>query len=113
MSKHQKKLEEVQKLFGELGQTLPDATQAFGGFLQNASKSGELSAKIKEIIAVSLSVATHCEWCIPYHVKNALDLGATRTEILEACMVAVTMGGGPSLMSIIPVIEAIDEFSTK
>ncbi|MHA1745097.1 MAG: hypothetical protein ACTSWW_03790 [Promethearchaeota archaeon] len=40
-------------------------------------------------------------------------MGATRTEILEACMVAVSMGGGPSLMSTIPVIEAIDEFFTK
>jgi len=77
LSKQQKKLEEIQSLFAELGQTLPDTTQSFGGFLQNTSKSGALSGKMKEVIAISLSVATQCEWCIPYHTKNVLDLGAT------------------------------------
>ena len=36
-----------------------------------------------ELIALALSIAARCEWCISYHVKSALDAGATKKELME------------------------------
>ena len=67
--------------------------------------------KVKELIAVALSVNAHCPWCISYHVNEALKAGATPDEIREAAWVAVLMGGGPNLSYMILVEKALKEFT--
>ncbi len=111
MSYMKKKLEEVNKTVEKAMGEYPREAGAFMRFLKTAEKKGALEAKTKEIISVALSVACRCEWCIAFHVKNALEAGASKDEIMEACFVAVIMCGGPALMYMKPVIDAIDEFS--
>jgi AhpD family alkylhydroperoxidase len=105
------KLEEVMDTVQKFIKENPDEGKAFMGFIEKAEAKGDLDVKTKELIAIALSVAEHCEWCIAFHVKNAIEAGATRGEIMDACVVAVVMGGGPSLMYLKPVMDAIDEFS--
>lgn len=81
----------------------------FWEFYESKQKDGALSAKFKELIGVALSVKAQCERCIVWHVKNAIDLGATRQEILEACEVAVVMSGGPGLMYLEDVQRALKD----
>jgi alkylhydroperoxidase/carboxymuconolactone decarboxylase family protein YurZ len=49
--------------------------------------------------------------CIVVHVKNAVNAGANKQEILEAAWVAVMMGGGPALSYIQCVLKALEDFS--
>ena len=52
-----------------------------------------------------------CEYCINIHVKNALEEGASREEILEAASVAVAYGGSPSMAYVATsVMKALDAF---
>lgn len=106
-----RKLNEVMATVQRAMKENPKEAKAFMEFLEKAEGKGALDVKTKELMSVALSVAEHCEWCIAFHVKNAIEAGATREEIMEACFVAVLMGGGPSLMYIKPVMDAIDEFS--
>ncbi|MHA1777136.1 MAG: carboxymuconolactone decarboxylase family protein [Promethearchaeia archaeon] len=92
-----------------LGQIDPEWMQSFGKFMRLSKKSGALSAKFKEIIGIAISVKAQCERCIVWHVKNAVDLGATRQEIIEACEVVVLMSGGPGLMYFEDVIRSLDD----
>ena len=46
---------------------------------------------------------------MPYYVNKALEAGATVEEILEASMVALKMGGGPGLMHITWVLDALKD----
>lgn len=103
-------LREVKKSLGHLGKEYPNFMRAFGGFMGEAEKGGALSHKTKELISIALSVACKCKWCIAYHVKNALDAGATKDEILETCFVAALMGGGPALMYAQLVVKALQDF---
>ena len=41
-------------------------------------------------------------------MKGAFDLGASKEEIIESAHVAVVLGGGPSLMYMKDVYDAID-----
>ena len=83
---------------------------AFIESMHAVGKDGALSAKFKQILATALSVQQQCEWCIVYHTKKAMDLGATDDELLEACMMTGMMAGGPAFMHSRLVFETIDEY---
>ena len=73
-----------------------DAYKAFSSLHEAALEDGALSRKLKEIMAVSIAIVTHCEGCIAWHVAGAVKAGATRDEVAEAISVAILMGGGPA-----------------
>ncbi|MFN0132875.1 MAG: carboxymuconolactone decarboxylase family protein [Phycisphaerales bacterium] len=83
----------------------PDLGKAFAPFFQTLMKDGALSVKHKELIALGIAVATHCEPCIYAHVEKCFKHGATAAEIMEAAGVGVVMGGGPAYIYT-PVVAA-------
>lgn len=89
----------------------PEVLQAFGELGRAATAAGALDAKTKELIALALGVAAHCDACIGFHVQALVRLGASRQEIDEALAVATYMGGGPSLMYAANAIAAFLELS--
>lgn len=93
-----------------LGDVHPNAMKGFQDFMGAAKADGALSTKVKELIGIALSIAHRCKFCVAWHVKHALDKGATREEIIEASMVAGTLGGGPALMFTKYVFKALEDF---
>ena len=61
----------------------PEVMKAFSAIAQAALAPKALDAKTKELVALGISVAIRCDDCIAFHVKGALDQGATRDEVLE------------------------------
>ena len=104
-------LKEVHDIVGKMGEEYPKLAGPFMVFLRRVEEQGVLDTKTKELISIALSVACKCKWCIAFHTKNALDAGATKDEIVEACYVAILMAGGPAFMYTRLVLEAIDEFT--
>lgn len=87
----------------------PDVLKAFGALAEAATRDGALTRKTKELIALALGVAGHCDACLGFHLKTLTKLGATRAEVEEALGVAVYMGGGPSLMVAADALAAFEE----
>lgn len=73
--------------------------QSFVSVEQNTYKDGNLTKLQKELIAIGISVVIDCESCMEWHIKQALDDGATEDEILEAIEVGIEMAGGPATAS--------------
>lgn len=88
---------------------VPDIMKGFGSMAQAATRDGALDKKTKELIALALGVAAHCDACIGFHVDSLIKLGVTRGEIEEALGMAVYMGGGPSLMYAAEALGAYEE----
>lgn len=38
---------------------------------------------VKELMALAIRIAVHCEGCVTYHMHDALGAGATPQEIAE------------------------------
>src|ERR1700752_1838154 len=76
----------------------PEVMKAFSSLAQAATASKALDAKTKELIALGIAVAVRCDDCIAFHVKAALEQGASRAEVTEALGMAIYMGAGPSVM---------------
>ncbi len=110
MARMQDKLNDVASLTSRLQKDYPMETNAFFGFLKRAEAGPALGLREKELINVGLAVAAQCEWCIAFHVQQAVAAGAIRDEIVEAGFMAVIMHGGPAFMYMTPLFEALDEF---
>jgi AhpD family alkylhydroperoxidase len=94
-----------------LRKDIPEVMQGFSALAAAATKDGALDKKTKELIALALGVAAHCDACIGFHVQALVKLGASKAEIEEALGMAVYMGGGPSLMYSANALAAFEEFS--
>ncbi len=104
-------LENVQDWMETFGEKSPESMESFKSLMEAIEEEKVLSGKDKELIAVAISITQQCEWCIAFHVKNALEAGAKQEEIIEAAWVAVLMGGGPALMHAGLVLETLDELA--
>lgn len=105
MDTARQKLDQVAKLTRRLKKEYPVETRSFLQFLEKAERGKALDLHIKELINVSLAVAAQYEWCITFHVKQAVRAGAKRDEIIEAGFMAVIMHGGPAYMDTRSVID--------
>ena len=104
------RLKDVAELTAKLKKKYPSEINAFMTFVEKAESGPALTSREKELINVALSIAGQCEWCIAVHVKHAVAAGATRDEIVEAGFMAVVMHGGPALMFMTLLFQALDEF---
>jgi AhpD family alkylhydroperoxidase len=102
---------EINRGILKLRRGAPDAMAGFSAMAKGALKAGALSELQKELIALAIGVAVHCDGCIGFHAKSLVRLGATREQLMEALAVAVYMGGGPSLMYAAEAVHAYDEFA--
>jgi AhpD family alkylhydroperoxidase len=94
----------------ELGADLPGVMAGFSALHEAAMGPGELDTRTKELIALGIAITIRCQGCIAFHVKDALDAGATPAEIEETIGVAICMGGGPSIVYGVEAAEALTQF---
>jgi len=106
-------IRQVQLSLAKLEQDYPKQRNAFRELTKSIESPGALDTKYKELIAVALSIAEQCHWCIASHVQGALAHGATKEEIMEASWVAVQMGGGPALVHLQLVQKALEDLTTQ
>ncbi|MGY8636784.1 carboxymuconolactone decarboxylase family protein [Bradyrhizobium sp. 14AA] len=97
----------------KLRSDIPDTMKGFSVLAQAATRDGALDKKTKELIALALGVAAHCDGCIGFHTEALVKLGATREELEEALGMTVYMGGGPSLMYAADAIAAFEQFQQQ
>lgn len=96
---------------GTLAETNQENVDAFMGLLGTTYEPKALDLKAKELISVAIGCYNRCEYCIVYHSYKAFEAGATKEEILEAAMVSVAFGGGPSMAYSVTLLkDCINEF---
>jgi AhpD family alkylhydroperoxidase len=104
---------ELTSLVKQVRSAIPDTTKGFSALAQAALQPKALDTKTKELIALAIAIATHCDACIAFHAESAVKLGATRDEVMETLGMAIYMGAGPSLMYAAQAMEAYDQFVEK
>jgi AhpD family alkylhydroperoxidase len=101
----------VSKSLVKLRADTPDIMKGFSALAEAATRDGGLTRKTKELIALALGVAGHCDACLGFHLQTLIKVGATRVEVEEALGVAIYMAGGPSLMYAADALAAFEELS--
>ena len=96
---------------GLMREAAPEAVKAFGALSLAATAQKALDPKTKELMALAISIAIHCEGCVAYHTRAAHKHGATRQELAETVALALYMGGGPAAVYGAQAVRAYDEFA--
>ena len=102
---NQKDIVKIEKIIAdrkEAHQYYSERSPVYNSFIQMeqaAFTTGHLDKKYKEMIAIGISIRINCESCLEWHIKQALDNGAIKEEIIEAIEVGIEMGGGPATVS--------------
>jgi AhpD family alkylhydroperoxidase len=91
----QKDRKEAHKFFSEKSKVY----RIFVEMEQKTFEDGSLPKKYKELIAIGISLVNSCESCLEWHIKQALDAGATLEEVIEALEVGFEMGIGPTTVT--------------
>ena len=103
----------VEERLTQFGREMPGPMSGFARLHKKAVEDGALSAKVKELMALAISIAVGCEGCIAYHTHDAIQAGATRPELLETISVGVMMAGGPGTIYAAHALDAVDQFLTE
>ena len=96
---------------GLLQKGAPETMKAFGALSTAATASKVIDTKTKELMALAIGIAVHCDGCVAYHTKMAHQHGASREEVAETAALAVYMGGGPAAVYGADALRAYDQFA--
>ncbi|GAB6178669.1 hypothetical protein JCM16814_35610 [Desulfobaculum senezii] len=89
-----------------------DAGNVFPKYLEFTKEISQFSSidhKTQELIHVACSMMSQCEMCISLHIQGAASNGATKEEIMQAAMLAISMGGSPKVMYMKYVFEELED----
>jgi len=106
----QKTLSQFNEAMVDIRKTIPKQYDAFMKEKEVLTQSGKVPEKTKWLLLLVASVAQRCPVCIPRAVKHCLEAGWSKEEMLEACMVAVLVGGSSAMTYVTLVDKAIGQF---
>lgn len=100
----------VYPMYEFLAREDPEYAEAFYGIMKQWRKAGEIPAKYRELMILMGSCVKMQEMAIRTHMKRALQLGATKQEVLELCEMVLISGGGVAfVMSLRVLMELTGE----
>lgn len=70
---------------------------------------GALDVKSKELLGLVASLVLRCDDCVSYHIGQAVEVGASRDEIIETMSVGLTVGGTIVIPHMRRALEFLDE----
>lgn len=95
--------------FEKYRELMPEVAEAYDALPAEVFKDRALSGKTKRLMALTGALVHGCTACILFQTEKAIDLGADREEILEACAVAISLGGTMAAGETIKVIQLLKE----
>ena len=101
----------LRDLVAELGREAPGPMSGFARLHASRVTDGELAPKVKELMALAIALANHCEDCIVYNVQDAHAAGASRKSVADTFGVALLLGRAPPAVYGAQALEAAGEFA--
>ncbi len=86
------------KKFGDIAEFEPNLAKKFFDWYGDTFKEGALSQREKSLIALAVSHAVKCPYCIDAYTEDALQKGASESMMMEAVHVAGAISGGAVLV---------------
>lgn len=86
------------KKFGSIAEFQENLAGKFFGYYNEVFAEGELTAREKSLIALAVSHAVQCPYCIDAYSNDAFEKGWSESQMMEAVHVACAIRGGASLV---------------
>ncbi len=110
MDKHYYNSDDLAK-FGKVTEFQPELGKKFFSWYNEVFKDGALTAREKSLIALAVSHALQCPYCIHAYTEDLLEKGASEAEMMEAVHVASAIKGGSALVHGVQMMERVKGLS--
>lgn len=88
----------------------PEHIEAWQNFSKTVFKKGVIPESTKHLIAIAVAHVTQCPYCIRSHTKQALRMGVSKEEIVEATWVAAEMRAGAAIAHAALAVDEIVKY---
>jgi len=99
------------KKFGDVGEFQKELADKFFDYYNTVFADSALSAKEKSLIALAVSHAVQCPYCIDAYTEDSLEKGYSEEQMMEAVHVATAIRGGASLVHGVQMMNKVDKLS--
>ena len=84
--------------FGKIAEFEPELARHFFSYYGKVFEEGALTAREKSLIALAVSHAIQCPYCIDAYTTDTIERGCDQTQLMEAVHVAAAIRGGATLV---------------
>ena len=98
----------VSNAFQTFMKEAPEHQKAWLEMVQKIDAASRLDAKTEELAYIAVLASARLEGGLPFHVKHAKSLGATREEIISAVLVGLPAVGNIVIQALPIALHAFD-----
>jgi alkylhydroperoxidase/carboxymuconolactone decarboxylase family protein len=99
------------KKFGNIGEFNKELADKFFDWYGAVFAEGALTTREKSLIALAVSHAVQCPYCIDAYTSDGLEKGVSEEEMMEAVHVAAAIRGGASMVHGVQMMNKAKELS--
>jgi alkylhydroperoxidase/carboxymuconolactone decarboxylase family protein len=99
------------KKFGNITEFQEKMGDKFFEYYEEVFEEGALSKREKALIALAVSHALQCPYCIDAYTTNSLEKGASEEQMMEAVHVAAAIRGGSTLVHSVQMMNKVKGLS--
>ncbi len=95
------------KIYEKFMKAYPDVFQTYEKLGVACRKAGPLDEKTQNLVKLGIAIGANSRGGVMSHTRKALDSGATREEIMQALLLALTTTGFPNMIAAIEWVEEV------
>lgn len=97
------------KKFGNIADYDKELADKFFSWYGEVFQDGALTAKEKALIALAVSHAVQCPYCIDAYTEESLKLGYSKEQMMESVHVASAIRGGATLVHGVQMMNKVNK----
>jgi alkylhydroperoxidase/carboxymuconolactone decarboxylase family protein len=97
--------------FGNIGEFQPKLAEKFFSYYNEVFEEGALTEREKALIALAVSHAVQCPYCIDAYSNACLEKGSDEEQMMEAVHVAAAIRGGASLVHGVQMMNKVKDIT--
>lgn len=97
------------KKFGNINEWQEKLGKKFFDYYGEVFQEGALTAREKSLIALAVSHAVQCPYCIDAYTSDSLAKGADEEQMMEAVHVAAAIRGGATLVHGVQMMNQVND----
>ena len=97
------------KKFGDVSKFQKKLGDKFFDYYNSVFEEGALTVREKSLIALAVSHAIQCPYCIDAYTSSCLSNGADEEQMMEAVHVSAAIRGGASLVHGVQMMDQVNE----
>lgn len=99
------------KRFGNITEFQQELGDKFFSYYNEVFKEGALTAREKALIALAVSHAVQCPYCIDAYTSDTLEKGCSEAQMMEAVHVAAAIRSGATLVHGVQMMNKVKDLT--